>query len=158
MTKEIPPLEIPPLVMELTEAFQQFAKAEWRKQPISGIKSSEVRVLLCLKFLSEASEHGVNISDISKRLSVTSPTVTQMIKSLMGEGYVERYNDPQDKRITLLRLTDKGEGIAQKASERHMMMFSGLVEKLGEEQSKELASLLNQVFSYFQEISMIGDK
>lgn len=141
------------LVKEVTEAFHQFAKSDWRKQSVSGIKSSEVRVLLCLKMLANENEHGVNVSDISKRLSVTSPTVTQMVKSLMAEGYVERYNDPRDKRITLLRLTEKGEAAAQKAYERFAVVFTGLVERLGEEQSRSLIVLLNQIYNYFVEIA-----
>lgn len=149
--------EMTPLVKEMTEAFQQFAKAEWRKQNVSGLKSSEVRVLFCLKVLSDQNDNGVKISDISKRLSVTSPTVTQMINHLMAASYVERYNDPGDKRITLLRLTDKGEAVAKKASERFTAMFTGLIETLGEEQSKTLIILLNQVYGYFHEFSHVDD-
>ncbi|BBI36436.1 MarR family winged helix-turn-helix transcriptional regulator [Cohnella abietis] len=142
------------IVKEMMDSFQQFSRAEWRKQPIDGIKPSEVRVLLCIKVLTEQSDQGVNISDISRRLSVTSPTVTQMIKQLMSDGCVERYNDSKDKRITLLRLTEKGEDIAQKALKRFTVIFTGLAEKLGEEQSQALTGLLNQVYSYFNDINM----
>ncbi|WP_068774959.1 MarR family winged helix-turn-helix transcriptional regulator [Paenibacillus sp. FJAT-26967] len=145
------------LVKEMIETFTLFAKAEWRKQSVSGIKSSEVRVLLCLKMLNEENDHGVNISDISKRLSVTSPTITQMIKSLINGGYVERYNDAKDKRITLLRLTDKGAEAAMKASERYLLYFSSLIERLGEEQSKTLIYLLNEMYSHSQEIRNADD-
>ncbi|NIK78857.1 DNA-binding MarR family transcriptional regulator [Paenibacillus castaneae] len=139
------------LVNEMMETFQRFARAEWRKQSVSGIKSSEVRVLICLKILISESDRGVNITDLSRKLSITSPSITQMIKNLMTDGFVERYNDPRDKRITLIRLTDKGEGVAQKSYERYMLYFSGLIERLGEEQSRTLIALLSEVYSYTHE-------
>lgn len=139
------------LEQEMIETFRLFSKAEWREHSIDGLKSSEVRVLLCLKFLSEENDDGVNISDISKRLSVTSPTVTQIIKNLSIEGYVERYNDARDKRITLIRSTDTGTDIAERAAQRYRSYFSGLIKKLGEEKSEMLIVLLNQAFSHFQE-------
>lgn len=139
------------LVNEMMETFQRFARAEWRKQSVSGIKSSEVRVLICLKVLISESDRGVNITDLSRKLSITSPSITQIIKNLMTDGFVERYNNPRDKRITLIRLTDKGEGVAQKSYERYMLYFSGLIERLGEEQSRTLIALLSEVYSYTHE-------
>ncbi|MBW7457760.1 MarR family winged helix-turn-helix transcriptional regulator [Paenibacillus sepulcri] len=143
-----------PLVKEMRETFERFARAEWRKQTSFGIKSSEIRVLLCIKVLAAENGHGVNISDISRKLDVTSPTVTQMVKHLIHEGYVERAADPRDKRISLLGLTDKGDAAAQKAYERFTTIFSGLIETLGEEQSKTLVSLLNQVYQYLHHLDI----
>ncbi len=145
--------EISSIMKEMTETFERFGKAAWRKQTVYGMKSSEIRVLLCLHQLTNESDHGVNISDISKRLSVTSPTVTQMIKNVIAAGLVERFNDSTDKRITLLRLTSKGEVVVQKATERYQFLFSGLIEKLGEEQSRTLIMLLNEVYNHFYEVS-----
>lgn len=139
------------LVNEMMETFQRFARAEWRKQSVSGIKSSEVRVLICLKVLINESDRGVNITDLSRKLSITSPSITQMIKNLMTDGFVERYNDPRDKRITLIRLTEKGECVAQKSYEKYMFYFSGLIERLGEEQSRTLIASLSEVYSYTHE-------
>jgi DNA-binding MarR family transcriptional regulator len=150
--------QLPSLVKEMTETFERFGRAEWRKQTVFGIKSSEVRVLLCLKLLTNENDHGINISDISKKLSVTSPTVTQMVKNLIAAGFVERFNDSKDKRITLIRLTDKGEKVAQKATERFKIIFSGLVEKLGEEQSKTLIVLLNQVYNHLREVTHMDEQ
>lgn len=140
------------LIKELTATFHLFAKMEWRKQSVEGMKSSEVRVLGCLKMLAAEGYDGVNISDISKKLYVTSPTITQMVNSLMNEGYVERYNDCRDKRITLIRLTSKGEDAAQKALDQYRCYYSGLIDKLGMEQSKTLIALLNQVYEYTFEV------
>ncbi|WP_188994138.1 MarR family winged helix-turn-helix transcriptional regulator [Paenibacillus nasutitermitis] len=139
----------------MIETFELFAKSEWRKQTSFGIKSSEIRVLVCIRVLSTENDHGVNISDISKKLAVTSPTVTQMVKHLIHEGFVQRAADSRDKRISLLRLTDKGELVAEKAFERFKTIFYGLIETIGEKESKELITLLNQVYQYFRQLDPI---
>lgn len=135
----------------MADTFEKFIKADWRKQSKWGIKSSEVRVLLCIKKLSLENQDGVNISQISKMLIVTSPTVTQMIKSLSNNGFVARSIDSLDRRVAVIKLTEKGEMIAQKAKDHYKIIFSGLVKSLGREKSETLDALLNEVYIYFVE-------
>jgi len=138
---------------KMAEIFEKFVRADWRKQFKWGIKSSEVRVLLCIKEVSRESPLGVNVSQISKMLFVTSPTVTQMVKNLSTNGFIERTTDSLDRRIASIRLTDKGELIAQKATDRYQTIYSGLVKSLGKEKSDTLNALLNEVYLYFAEAS-----
>lgn len=56
----------------------------------------------------------VRVSDVSKRLNVTTPSVTKLINDLESMDVVEKYAAEDDKRVTLLRLTEKGN-----AYERH---------------------------------------
>ncbi|MBP1988718.1 MarR family winged helix-turn-helix transcriptional regulator [Paenibacillus eucommiae] len=144
--------EMASIEKDLSETFERFTQSGWRRKQNLGIKPSEVRVLLCLKILASQSDNGVSISDISKSLAVTSPTVTQMIKHLIKSGYVQTFHDFKDKRITLLRLTDRGETLAQQAMEQYKLIFSGLIERLGEEQCHTLIVLLRQVYNYFLDI------
>lgn len=91
---------------------------------------------------------GTTVTEISKLLQVTSPTVTQMINSLIASGHVVRTSDNTDRRITEITLTDSGEEIAQKAIDRFISMFKGMIDHLGKEQSDQLVVMLNQVFDY----------
>lgn len=136
-------------VAALAAAFQQFAKADWRKKSMwDGLKPSEVRMLVCVKQNIDKGITGTNVSDISKMLQVTSPTVTQMLNSLIASNYMIRATDQNDRRITEVSLTEKGDLIAQKALERHRTIFKGLIDHLGKEQSDQLIELLSQVFIY----------
>jgi DNA-binding MarR family transcriptional regulator len=140
-------------VKRMMETFERFFKADWRKQTLMGIKPSEARVLLSIKSLSNNSQHGVNVSEISKKLGVTSPTITQIIKSLYNHGCIERTKDLIDRRIADIKLTDQGEQLAEKIMVRYRVIFSGLIDSLGKQQSDTLIILLNQVYSYFDEVS-----
>jgi DNA-binding MarR family transcriptional regulator len=145
-------------VKRMMETFERFFKADWRKQSFLGIKPSEIRVLLCINNLSSYGQHGVKVSEISKKLSVTSPTITQMIKSLCIHGCIERTKDLNDRRIAYIKLTDRGVQIVEKALLRYKIIFSGVMDTLGNEQSKTLIKLLNQVYTYFDEASKMPDE
>lgn len=93
----------------------------------------------------------MKVSDISKLLRVTPPTVTQILKGLEADGLVEREIDPTDRRVAFIKLTKKGELVTVKAREASLADFEGLVEYLGEERSNQLADLLTDVFAYFHE-------
>lgn len=138
-------------VQRLTGTFERLAKTEWRKQPVLGVRSSETRVLLCIKNLSMEANAAITVSEISKRMQVTSPTVTQIIKHLNKNGYVERAVDLKDKRSVDITLTEKGEKIVRKASDYLNVLFSGLIKKLGDDQCSNLIFLLDQVCDYLNE-------
>lgn len=91
---------------------------------------------------------GLMVSEISGRLNVTSPTVTQHINSLEAQGLVERRSDPADRRIVRVRLTEQGGMYIQRINEARLRMFVGLVEHLGEEESLRLAELLGKASDY----------
>jgi DNA-binding MarR family transcriptional regulator len=143
-------LEASDEVRRLLATFQKFAKAEWSKHSILGIKPSEIRVLLCIKDISKEGKQRVTVSEISKKLFITSPSVTQIIKSLSTIGYIERSVDTKDRRIADIKLTNTGEQIVQKAREFIITNYSGLLEALGKEKSETLITLLDQVYVYFE--------
>lgn len=141
-------------IRRFVETFEKLARAERRKQSLFGLKQSEVRVLLCIEQLSHENKQIITVSEISKKMLVTSPTVTELIKSLSTNGYIERCVDPQDKRVSDIKLTDKGEKIVQKLITYFTSLFSGLIEKIGVEQSETLLDLLDQVCLYLNETNL----
>ncbi|WP_239616565.1 MarR family winged helix-turn-helix transcriptional regulator [Cohnella mopanensis] len=141
--------EITPETRRLIETFERFAKADWRRQSIQRIKPSELRVLMRIREISRENDQGVMVSEISRRLAITSPTVTQIIKSLHTNGYIEKAVDARDRRVSDIRLSEAGEQIVDKMGKRIEQAFTGLIEKLGKEQSETLIVLLDQVFEYF---------
>lgn len=139
-----------PVAQKLLEAFTQIHKVNWKQSPIASLRSSEVRVLFSVKKLMKSEIPGVKMSDISSALRVASPTITQLINGLETNGFVERTMDKEDRRAVRVRLTAKGEGAIEKASEAFFNAFNGLAEYLGEEDSNRLAELLSKTFAYFE--------
>jgi DNA-binding MarR family transcriptional regulator len=135
----------------LMTSFMQFKRMGWHQRSIDGCKPSEIRVLFIIQKSEEHIQRKIKVSEISKYLHVTSPTVTQLLKGLEVRGLIERKPDAIDRRSVVIELTQKGEQVTQKAHEHVIASFAGLVEQLGEEQSQQLAELLSRVTTYFQE-------
>jgi len=129
----------------------QFGRAEWHQRTVAGCKPSEIKVLMCIKKGIKPDNAEIKVSEISRMMHVTSPTITQLIKGLEANGLIERHNDLSDRRMVGIRLTEQGEKVTQQAIEAFTASISGLIEYLGEEESNQLADLMYKVFSYYNE-------
>lgn len=138
-------------IKKFIDTFENLARIERHNQTIMGIKKSEARVLLCVEFLHEEKKCKVNISEISKNLSITSPSTTEFVKNLINKGYLEKHVSQNDKRFIEITLTDDGKKIVQDLKKYFNSLFSGVIEILGEEKSKLLIELLDIVNVYFTE-------
>lgn len=142
-----------PTVQRLMRAFTQLRRLEWHQKTFDGCKPSEIRALFCIRKGMSPPHHTMKVSEISKQLCVTAPTVTQIVKSLEARGLVERQTDPNDRRSVDIKLTEEGEIITWEAAVGYANTIQGLIDYLGEKESEQLADLLGKVFLYFYEKS-----
>lgn len=137
-------------LMELNKAFWQ-SHRELMHQLLAGCNPSDSRMLFVVREATKELRREPRVSEISKAMHVTSPTVTQLIKGLEAHGMIERHIDPTDRRAVCLALTENGERLVEKAEDIFTASSQGLIEYLGEEQSKQLVELLIKAKSYFDE-------
>ncbi len=93
----------------------------------------------------------ITVSEISKRLAVTPPTITQILNTLESRGLIERNMDRSDRRVIEVTLTKQGEKVTELAEGAFSAVMKRLIEYMGEDQSNQLADLLFKVFRYFAE-------
>ena len=136
---------------KLFRALTQFRRLGWHQQSIAGCTPSEIKVLFCIRGDPHLRTSHMTVSEISKHLHVTPPSITQLLKSLEARGLIERHMDPSDRRVIVVTLTEQGERVTNQAREAFSATMKGLIEYLGEEQSNQLADLLFKVFHYFAE-------
>src|SRR3972149_11846607 len=48
------------------------------------------------------------MSEISERFDISNAAASQLVEKLVHAGYLERAEDPSDRRAKVLNLTDKG--------------------------------------------------
>ena len=142
-----------PAAQKLLQSLMQFRKAGFHQRSIAGYKPSEIRLLFSLRKGIQPECFGMTVSEISKRLHVTSPSVTQLLKGLEAEGLVERRTDPSDRRSVGITLTEKGYTVTQKAMDAFSEYIIGLIEYMGEDESNQLSELLLKASHYFDEKS-----
>jgi DNA-binding MarR family transcriptional regulator len=137
---------------KLMQAFLQYNKLHWKVKSISGLKPSEMMILICIHKNVVNESAGIKASELGNKLMVKPPTVTQFLKSLESGGYITRVEDENDRRAVRIRLTEKGSGLVNKASNAMFSTFSGLVRHLGKEDSDNLAELLTKVYTYISNL------
>lgn len=102
------PRTVDDLYFQLTRAIVLAAR-KWRKlanDRLREINQSQARweTLLMLSF----SERDVLQSEMARRLSIEGPTLVRMLETLAEEGFIERRQNPQDRRVKINTLTAKG--------------------------------------------------
>ena len=69
-------------------------------------------------------------TELYSSLMVTSGTMSTRLKKLEAEGWIERLPNPQDARSMLVRLTDSGKTLVEKAVYPHVANEKRLLDKL----------------------------
>jgi DNA-binding MarR family transcriptional regulator len=89
------------LIINLQKAFSE-----------SGVEVTPIQVML-LFFLQK--NDGSSLTQISQGLMLENPTITGLIDRLEKSGYVKRSDHPNDRRVYLVHITEKGNKVANKA-------------------------------------------
>jgi DNA-binding MarR family transcriptional regulator len=107
------------LIINLQKAFSE-----------NGVEVTPIQVML-LFFLQK--NDGSSLTQISQGLMLENPTVTGLIDRLEKLGYVKRSDHPDDRRVYLVNITEKGNRVAKKA----LPIIKKLNEQIKEGYSKE---------------------
>ena len=78
-------------------------------------------------------EGGKNMSSVAKRLNITVGSLTTAVNNLVKKQYVERSRSEEDRRVVLVKLTEKGIAAFKHHEEYHRQMTETVLEKLNEE-------------------------
>ncbi|MAD28115.1 MAG: MarR family transcriptional regulator [Woeseiaceae bacterium] len=88
--------------------------------------------------------HTPNMSaiSVSRRTSMDKVAVSRALNKLINNGYVNREYESEDRRRSILKLTEQGEHIHQKLSNAALQIEQILTEELDEEE----VSVINKIF------------
>lgn len=139
------------IARQLYRSFDQFRRIMKGPPSFTNLKSSEMGLLMHIKHGAHADCDGVRVSELSSRMHVTSPSVTQLVTSLEERGYVTRTMDREDRRSVNVSITEKGNEVTKQAEEHLMAMLKGLVDYLGEDKSLAMVEIMNDIFKYFKQ-------
>ncbi len=88
---------------------------------------------------------GLRMGEISQRLMVTNGNITGIIEQLAQEGLVERSNDPDDRRVYVVRLTPAGHEAFSQMAQSHAAWVDDLLCGLEDDEQQILYGLLNKL-------------
>ncbi|MCJ7576413.1 MAG: MarR family transcriptional regulator [Dehalococcoidia bacterium] len=93
-----------------------------------------------LKSLFYVSRHGrVNLSGLASGIRVTPANVTGIADRLVEQGLLTRTPDPDDRRVSWLRATDKGKTLINDLREGRAQEMRRILDQLTEEELSTVA-------------------
>lgn len=95
-------------------------------------------------------EEGRNMSSVAKKLNITVGSLTTAINHLVKKQYVDRSRSEEDRRVVLIRLTEKGIAAFNHHAEYHRQMTEAVLEKLDEEDMLVLMKVLDALNEFFR--------
>ncbi len=95
-------------------------------------------------------EGGKNMSSVAKRLNITVGSLTTAVNNLVKKQYVERSRSEEDRRVVLVKLTEKGIAAFKHHEEYHRQMTETVLEKLNEEDLPVVMKVLDGLNEFFK--------
>lgn len=113
-----------------------------------NLNHSHFQILVALNEQGRSS-----ISDIAKKLLISTPNMTKLLNKLIDDGFVERIPDQKDRRIINIELTQKGKNHVDNAFEDLVLTFKERLSSLPDEQLDKLNNSLENLKEVLIEIS-----
>jgi DNA-binding MarR family transcriptional regulator len=137
------------LTQDLFQLMKQFPRPKLKQSSCDELTRSEYELLVMLVMKIAEDNKALTVTEISNLLQITPAGVTHLINPLEEAGFIQRLNDPNDRRVVLIGLTDKGTEMAEGLIAEVQEKLIGLVNHLGEEDSKTLIRLMSKAIEFF---------
>ena len=103
----------------------------------TGLSMPQISILMQLHHKGPC-----GMSEVSNRFDISAAAASQLVEKLVHAGYLDRAEDPSDRRAKLLTLSAKGEELIQRGTEERYHWLDDLPSKLSTvEQTKVVEAL-----------------
>ena len=136
------------LTHELFQLMKRFPRPNMALSARKDMTRSEYELLGILVMRLEGDQKALSIGEISNVLQITPAGVTHLINPLEEKGLIERLKDSSDRRVVLIGITEKGIRVAEGLMAEVQEKLDGLINFLGEDDSRKLIDLMTKVIDY----------
>ncbi|MGE6226503.1 MarR family winged helix-turn-helix transcriptional regulator [Paenibacillus chitinolyticus] len=88
----------------------------------------------------------IRMNELASKLGVKPRTVTELVDALERDGVLHRTPDPNDRRATLLHLTEEALIQIPRVRSVQMQISDEILQKFSAEQRTQLHALLGKIF------------
>ncbi|WP_294375036.1 MarR family winged helix-turn-helix transcriptional regulator [uncultured Clostridium sp.] len=138
--------DINKLFVEIFNNIKDIEEKSLSHKDISDISITEIHAIEAIGINSEKT-----MSEIAQNLNITLGTLTSCINKLIKKGYVERKRTEEDRRVVLVKLTEKGKNAYNYHKEFHHDMVNNTIKTLKDDETKILISSLEKLKEFFIE-------
>ena len=93
-----------------------------------------------------------SVSTMAKDLCISKPNMTPIIDRLIDEGYVTRYEDPNDRRVIIVEVTNKAEECFKMKKKIAKQLLSNRLAKLSDSDKLKLEQITSDFRCIFEKI------
>ena len=104
----------------------------------TGLSMSQFSILMQLHHKGPC-----GMSEISERFDVTPAAASQLVDKLVQSGYLERDEDPSDRRAKLLKLSPNGIKLVNEGINERYRWMDQLTKHLSSEEQKRVSEALD---------------
>ncbi|PJZ51809.1 MarR family winged helix-turn-helix transcriptional regulator [Leptospira adleri] len=138
----VQPEKIVHLLSGISERIFFSLSLSYKKEGYKDISPPQGAVLCALR-----NKMPESMTSISKKVFRDRSTVTQIVKRLVANGYVERFKNLEDSRISEIILTEKGKAARAAVIRSSRKMFARIYKHTTYDERRILISLLEKIDS-----------
>lgn len=136
------------ILVELINEIWELEEKAIITEEFSDLSNNDMHIIEAI-----GTEDGDNMSSVAKKRNITVGSLTTAVNQLVKKGYVERNRGEEDRRIVMIRLTEKGRKAYRHHEEYHQQMTEAVLEKLDEEELPVLFKTLDALTIFFKDYS-----
>ena len=127
-------------LIALSRCAQSVNKREYKTMKEGGLTFSQFAVLEVLYHKGD-----LRVSEIIDKILSTGGNMTVVIDNLAKDNLVNRCADPEDRRVSLISITEKGRKLMSEIFPKHIDNVDEIFSVLNVEEKKNLISLLKKL-------------
>ena len=90
-------------------------------------------------------ERGTRSTVLAQRACVTKQAMSQLVRLMEKQGYLEQVGDPSDTRAKIVRMTARGEAVRTACVEVRQELNQELAQAIGAKQAKDMEAYLDEM-------------
>ena len=132
------------MISTIREKSNKMIVREMASHNIKGLVTSHGDILVAL-----FEKQILTMKEIADRIKKDKSTITALIDKLIKYGYVKKQSNPQDSRVALVVLTQKGRKLQTDFDEISSKLLSTVYKGISDNEKKTVSAILNKIKNNF---------
>ncbi|MGV8027316.1 MAG: MarR family winged helix-turn-helix transcriptional regulator [Anaerolineaceae bacterium] len=151
--KAVQGFELSGLIRRIGNLYDAIVNLDYGKSELSGPR---LAILMHLYINSDFEKsEGITPTNLSHFQNVGKNTISSLIYGLENQGFLIRENDPIDRRIYRLKITDAGRAVVKQLVPQQMEYMDNMSSELSNEEKDQLIILLRKLLHSLQTNSVL---
>ena len=123
-----------------------FRKRDHLIHRVKELDKGENGILQTLFIYEEIHQKNLTPGELCAIQQLTSGRIASTLKNLEKKAFIKRMMAEDDRRKTIIKLTEKGKIVAKRIIDDIAMSINKMIHKLGEHDSQEFLRILNRLY------------